>query len=52
MNFTCDLCNYETNKTSNYKRHLESKKHQDKANGVIKYYCHICQKNTAEKKIS
>ena len=27
--FTCNICNYQTNISSNYKKHLNTKKHQD-----------------------
>ena len=37
----CKLCDYETNKISNYTRHLETNKHKRNEN-ITKYYCETC----------
>jgi len=54
--FSCDICNYTTNKKANYVRHLGSKKHKKKLNNEpqcdinkTKYICHTCNYITTRK---
>lgn len=34
MSYRCDTCNYETNRSTNYNRHLLSRKHKDNVNSL------------------
>jgi uncharacterized C2H2 Zn-finger protein len=39
---TCNICNYTTGKSSHYKDHLKSKRHQININGIDIYKCVQC----------
>ncbi len=42
--YFCEICNYSTNKLTNYNRHLTSNKHKKKLSGPKLYYCIECNK--------
>ena len=42
--YFCEICNYSTNKLTNYNRHLNSKKHNRNQEGPKLYYCMECKK--------
>ena len=39
-NFSCSLCEYNTDRKNNYSRHIKSKNHLEK---VVHYFYHILQ---------
>lgn len=50
MKYYCEDCDYETNLKANYDRHLASKKHNNKANNLIKrYVCTLCDYKCSDK---
>jgi hypothetical protein len=44
MNFSCDICNYETCYRENYLRHTKTKKHLENKEGKQTYDCTNCLK--------
>lgn len=53
MNYTCNICNYESPDKSNYNKHIKSYKHQQKSDSVVEniqkyqsteYECEICNR--------
>ena len=42
--YTCHMCNYTTIRLNNWKKHLTTKKHLNRQNG-IQYTCDVCNKN-------
>jgi hypothetical protein len=51
--YYCDLCNYETQRSDYYKKHLLTVKHRSVANvakkETIKFYCEYCDYGTCRK---
>lgn len=42
--YTCEICNYTTDKQHNYTRHINSSKHLEKINATEKHICKYCKK--------
>jgi hypothetical protein len=44
MDFECEFCNYSTNDSSNYKKHIKSARHNKIINNIekTKYKCNKC----------
>ena len=47
-NYECKICDYITDRISNYKQHCNSLKHKDIA--VDKNFCDICKKEYSTRK--
>ena len=54
--YSCEICNYSTDRAANYTRHMSSKKHLKIAangklegNNIKKFYCQYCDKHFKDK---
>jgi len=58
LKYSCESCDYNTSKKSNYEKHLQTEKHLDKISGykvaeqlpeVAKYFCETCDYSSSNK---